>query len=1116
MHGLIPFLVAVAYAIGLFAMAAWAERHRERFGQPKFRVPAHTLALAVYCTSWTFFGAVGSAASDGWSYLPIYLGPICVYLFAPGFLRRLIAAVQQEGATSISDFIGSRFGKSRGVAALVTMLALFGTIPYIALQLRSVGISYSELTGREGVALPMALTAATLALFAMLFGTRRYEASGRNEAVLYAVAAESLVKLAALVAVGGAAMLIFQDAPAEVQAAGLARLSANFALNQLDGDFVVITLLAMTAIVCLPRQFYIGVIEASSPDHVGRSRFGFIFYLVLTSIVVIPITLGGLTLLPGDRSPDMFVLDLPLATGSGRLAMFAFLGGFSAATAMVIVETIALSTMVSNDLIAPLLLRHPRFSGEINLGRTILRVRRAAILLVVGAGLAYALVIPPNQRLASIGLTAFAAMAQFAPALILAVRGPNQDSAAVKAGLTAGFVLWCYTLFLPNVAGPWLFEPVMGTLLDPSALLGLKGLSPISHGLLWSFGANVVLFALVAARRVRKPALSIGFRWGPGIGEVRDLGGLIDMVERFVGTESVSEAFGARADRAAPVDHHSLRTAERLIAGVIGAPSARAIMASALSGASLHIDDVARMLDASGQSLQFSKRLLAATLENIDPGVCVVGRELNLIAWNSRYLEMFQYPPGLVRVGAPVAELIRYNAERGECGPGEVEDHVERRLGHMRRGRPHSFERMRPNGQTLKTVGGPMPGGGYVMCYTDITAEAGARAAVERARAELESRVEQRTFELQVANAALARATREKTRFLAAASHDLLQPLHAARLFAAALGRDISDEARPILANVDRSIGAADALLRALLDISKLDAGGITPEPTRFGLGALIAELTEAFRPLAAEKGLSLRAGTSDALVETDRTLLRSILQNFLSNAVRYTARGGVVIGVRRRGGRVRIEIYDTGVGIAAEHQDIIFREFERLGTSGEAGIGLGLPIVERTARLLGASIDLRSAPGSGSRFAVELPAIAGERPQANLAGTPRCEGPIAGLGVLIVDDEADVRQATAMLFERWECRPLTAATPAGALALAATAEVALVDFHLGAEMDGIALIEALRAANPCLRVALVTADRAAATALRCDQGGIPILSKPLDPERLFRWLAGDARIAAE
>lgn len=1111
MREFIPLIVAVGYAVALFGFAGWAERRRERFSQPRFRRPAYTLALAVYCTSWTFFGAVGSAASEGWAYLPIYLGPILVYGLGAGFLVRLVDAVKRDGASSISDFIGGRFGKSRGVAALVTALALLGTIPYIALQLRSVGTTFADISGTGHARAAMALTAATLALFAMLFGTRRYEASGRNEAVLFAIAAESLVKLLALLIAAGFATLLLINAPEPQLAQGVARFTANFAPQHIGLDFFVITLLAMSAIICLPRQFYIGVIEARSSDDVIASRWPFIVYLLITLTVVVPITLAGLTWLPAGSLPDLFVLELPLASGAQLVALIVFLGGFSAATAMVVVETIALSTMVSNDLIAPLLLRSSDFSSDRNLGRALLVVRRVAILLVMGAALGWALALPENARLAAIGLIAFAAMAQFAPVLVLAVFGSNRDASAAKASLATGLVLWFYTLIFPQLAPASWLAMLRGSLIDPGALLGSTGLSPISHGSLWSLGCNLAVFAIVSARRVQPRSFPNLLRLSPAsIGAVSDMGGLHAMVARFVGEEAARAAF-ALTDPFAPIDRKNARHAERLIAGVVGVPSARALIGSALSGSRLTHDDVARLLDETGQSLQFSKGLLAATLENIDPGVSVIDRDLNLIAWNTRYLDLFDYPPALVHVGAPVADLIRCNAMRGECGPGEVEDHVEKRLGHMRRGLVHSFERVRADGQVLKTVGGPMPGGGYVMCFTDITAEAQAREELERAREELEMRVEARTVELSRANAALALATRDKTRFLAAASHDLLQPLHAARLFSAALARRLDSGAQPLLERVDRSIDAADALLRTLLDISRLDAGGITPRPERLELRALLADLVEGFAPLAAEKSLSLRLGAGSAIVECDPTLLRSIIQNFVSNAIRYTQRGGVLIGMRRRGAMVRIDVIDTGPGIALDQQQIIFREFERLDTNQEAGIGLGLAIVERTARLLGLVVEVSSIPGRGSRFSLTLPRVSGVLvAPREIKPRTRVTPPPTAAPILIVDDDAENCAAMRAYVESRGHVAQTAASATEALALPGRFAVGLIDFNLGAGQDGLALIAALRRAGRAQRFALVTAERSPELAARAAAAGVDLLAKPVAAETLDTWLAAD------
>lgn len=1102
MGGHDALILTAAYVAAMFAGAAWVQRQRERRGTLPYRLPAYALALAIYCTSWTFFGAVGSAATDGWAYLPIYVGPIALFLFAPRFLQKLVATVQAEGASSISDFIGSRFNKSRGVAALVTMIALFGTVPYLALQLRSVGISFSLIAPAIPVDTAIGGAAVLLAIFAILFGTRHHEVSGRSDPILYAVAAESILKLLALIVVAGLAIFLLYNAPAPIRLDAWHRLSANFAPQRLSFDFPVMTLVSLLAFLCLPRQFYVAILGASKPEDIVRARLPFIAYLAAAVIAVPPIAAAGMAFLAPDARPDFFVLSLPLQVGQRMLALIVFFGGLSAAVAMGIAETIALSTMVSNDLVAPFVLKS-RVRDDINVGRIMLIVRRLAIVVLMGGAVAYAMLIPNTVQLASVGLIAFVALAQSAPALIMATTRAANDDVAAKAGLVTGFLLWSYTLFLPSLG--ILPDGLAGTLADPTHLFGIGQMSAVTHGTLWSLGGNLLAFALVSARGVRAPGFAIDIRRQRGVAQVATIGQLADMVARFTSDAEPLDFLGSDPD--APVDRRAARAAERLIAGVIGVSSARAIMASALSGASIRIGDVARLLDASGHSFRFSQGLLAATLEHIEPGVSVVDRQLRLIAWNSQYLDLFNYPPGMVHIGVPVAELIRFNAEQGECGPGEIEGHVARRLAHMRDGHAHSFERQRPGGRVIKTVGGPMPDGGYVMCFLDITAESEARAALERARAELEQRVEARTAELSDANVRLAQATADKTRFLAAASHDLLQPLHAARLFAAALKRDLPDASQPMLDRIDKSIVSANDLLRALLDISKLDAGGVVPSPTRFSLHDLLAELVDSFEPLARERDLSLRCGPGDALVETDRTLLRSILQNFLSNAVRYTGSGGVLIGVRQRGGRARIEVYDTGPGIPADKRAAIFREFERLGTNRESGIGLGLAIVERTARLIEADVALTSTVGRGSCFAVELPIAAGpDMPRAEPGRT--AIWPTASRRILVLDDEPGICDGMAALLGRMGHRISVHASIDAALGADGPFDAALVDFDLGEARDGIDVIDALRLRFPALPAALITAAKDHMLAGRAASRGVAVLEKPLAPAVLADWLA--------
>lgn len=1089
-------LLALAMILLLFVIAALVETRGAALARrPALRHRAYTLALGVYCTSWTFYGAVGSAVRDGWSYLPIYAAPMLLLLAAPRFLRRLSEAVHEEQATTVSDFIAARFGHDVVVARLVTVIALLGTIPYIALQLRSIGAALSIVSGAEVAAQAMLVAAPLLALFAILFGARRFELAGRSEGLLYAIGLESAIKLLALVAVAGVAVAVLAATPPQRVIEGFSALQSRFEPQGLTLNVAIIFLTAMPAILSLPRQFYMGLVEARQPDDLVRARFGLAAYLGTMALVVLPIALAGLTVLGPAIAPDVYVLELPAAEGFGFVLAAALLGGVSAAASMAIVDSTALATMVSNDLVFPTLMRAPATTESGAIGRRMLTIRRLSILAILTMGLVWALLVSAQDSLASIGLIAFAAMAQFTPHLILAATGKGRDSLAARASLSVGLALWLYTLALPPVVPTAWLDALAGTAIDPLRLLGIGGAAPLSHGVIWSVGANLIVYAAIAARKVQTPPLP---RFVRAQRPITNLADLAQLTGSFVGEEQAGKAFPG-ADRSHPVDRQAAQRARELIAQVVGASSARALVASALAGGQLSFHEVTRLLDEGGQSLRFSRRLLAATFENVGAGISVVDSDLNLVAWNSRYLELFNYPPGLVRVGVPVADLIRHNAEQGDFGPGDVAHHVEKRLEHLRRGQEHSVERHRNDGRVIKIVGGSMPGGGYVMSFTDISEEARMREELRRTLEELEQRVTDRTRELSDANRRLARTDQDKTRFLAAASHDLLQPLHAARLFTAALGRDASAAQHDLIGRVESALVAAEDLLRSLLDISRLDAGGVTPEPAAIALAPFLGDLAETFRPMAEAKGLRLRIGAMPGTVESDAGLLRSVMQNFIGNAVRYTARGGVLIGVRRRGADWRIDVIDTGVGIAEAQIEDIFSEFVRLGEVEVEGLGLGLALVRRIVRLLGGRIEVQSAPGRGSRFSLYLPAAeSGEAPTAfpkiAATGNPAPQS----LRVLAVDNDERIVEASLALLARMGHDAVGARGPGDALSAPGRFDAALVDYQLDDGANGLDLIAQLQMQHPGLPALLVTAENGAAMRARAAELGVTILAKPV------------------
>ncbi|HET8880891.1 MAG TPA: NahK/ErcS family hybrid sensor histidine kinase/response regulator [Solimonas sp.] len=501
----------------------------------------------------------------------------------------------------------------------------------------------------------------------------------------------------------------------------------------------------------------------------------------------------------------------------------------------------------------------------------------------------------------------------------------------------------------------------------------------------------------------------------------------------------------------------------------------------------------------------------SASLEHLPQGVSVVDAELRLVAWNRRYVEIFRYPSELMQTGRPIADLFRFNAQRGLLGDGDEDQAIRRRLEHLRAGTPYLHERERPDGTVLEIRGNPLPGGGFVTSYADITQYKNAARDLRTLAVTLERRIEQRTEDLQQAKGEAERANLYKTRFVAAAVHDLLQPLNAARMFVSALRhRAPAGEAQTLIDNVDEALSAQDALLAGLLDISRLESGTLEVRRRDLRLDALLDTLAREFGVLARSRGLRLDYVPTRAIVHTDEDLLRRIVQNFLSNAIRYTPRGRIVLGCRRAVDAVRIEVWDTGVGIPDAQRALIFEEFRRLDTgrnAQERGAGLGLAIVERVARLLDHRIALRSWPGRGSVFSVTVPR--GDPARVAVAMPPPVAGddsPLRGLRLWCLDDDARVREATRALLETWGGSVELHADADGAIAAATPGNVPdllLLDYRLGA-VDGPDCLPALFARwRRAVPVIVISAERDAALLARARDAGWGFLAKPIRPAAL-------------
>jgi Na+/proline symporter/signal transduction histidine kinase/CheY-like chemotaxis protein len=1153
--------IAIGYVGVLFAVA-WAGDAfaRSRSGAPA-RPVIYALTLAVYCTSWTFFGSVGLATATGYDFLPVYLGPILFFALGWPLIVRIVRLAKSQNLTSVADFLAARYGKSPAVAAIVTCVAVVGTLPYIALQLKAIVTSTEVLLGsgplirfslpEVGILETAFVVALALALFAILFGTRHTDATEHQDGLMLAMATESLVKLAAFLAVGLFVLFSVFDGVEGFAAHARSNVDfqAVFGRSFNGGTWLTVMFLSLVCSILLPRQFHVTVVENHTESEIRRAAWMFPLYLVLINLFVVPIAAAGLlTLPPGRVDPDMFVLALPMSRAADVVTMLAYVGGLSAATAMVIVESIALSIMVCNGLVMPLLLRRAEITPETHseFAGYLLPIRRIAIIAIVLGGYLVHRLLGQSQGLAAIGLVSFAAIAQLAPAFFLGLVWRKGTARGAIAGIVAGFALWTYTLLLPWIVKAGLLPfnlladgPFGMAWLRPQALLYLK-FEPLTHGVLWSLSANVTAFVVVSLLRAPEPVERLqahifladeGHRFGPITtpGAFRlwrtsvTIGDLQATAARYLGNERAERSFAEYATQLrqgqdgklrldAEADVHFLRFTERLLTSAIGAASARLVLGLLLRRSNVGNQSALRLLDDASEALQYNRDLLQSALDQVRHGLGVFDQDFRLICWNRQFRELLDLPPDMARIGVPMVIVLRHCADRGDFGPGAPDRLVAERMRRLSLGQETLLERPSGGRRILEVRTAAMPQGGMVATYSDITDRVAAASALAAANEGLERRVAERTAELTEVNAKLAiaktkadEANLDKTRFLAAASHDLLQPLNAARLYAASLvERARVGEQAKMAGNIDASLASVEEILSALIDLSRMDSGNLEPEFTDVSLAELFQRMQVEFEPMALAKGLRLKIVPSTVWVRADRRLLRRLLQNLISNAVKYTAAGTVLIGVRRRQGRIAIEVMDTGPGIHASQHGLIFKEFQRLqdSTGLVPGLGLGLSIVERIGRVTACDVGLRSAPGKGSTFWVQLPQAA-DRPVGRIDPPALiAAGSISGLTVLCIDNEASVLDGMRTLLGGWGCDVLTAASSAEAIA-AITArslvpDAVLADYQLDRETGLDALAALHRVTGIEIPGVIITANHSPEVQRQVRALGFGLLRKPV------------------
>jgi len=992
--------IVLGYLAFLFVVASVAEALAPRLGRGRMRTVTYVLAASVYCTAWTFYGSVGLAANRGLEFLTIYLGPACVALLWPLLLRKLVRVSKEQRITSVSDFISSRYGKSASLGTLVALLVVCGMIPYIALQLKAVSASFKMILREESVLDvfdPTLVVAVTLALFGILFGARNLDFTKRQTGLMTAVAVESVVKLAAFLLVGvyvtwglfgGFADIFGRVAE---RAEWLQLVTLDQAATASYARWTAMLLISMLAVMFLPRQFHVLVVQNPRERDVNAVSWSFPLYLLLINIFVLPIAFAGLVVFPeAGAGADGFILRLPLFFDNRLISVIVFLGGFSAATAMIVVDSLALSKMITNDIILPMLLRRRRME---DIYWITLFYTRLAMLAVVGLGFAWARLEHGQILLVEMGLLSFIAVAQCGPAILLGLYWRRGNRKGAFAGISAGFFVWFYTLIVPalgkeNVLGAsFLAHGPLGIgLLRPTAFLGLEGLDPISHGVFWSFFFNVGLFVMVSllteqdADDRAQAAAFVGVagedksaQSAPAILSAPEIERL---VHHYVGDEDaeaiVRELFGAKApaELSVPELLEMRIRFERLLAASLGAAAARMIVEDHFTISKEEAEQLVASFQRMQESLRVTEeevkhgeRLLASVVESVDDCIFTADTTGRLVTMN---------PAGRRLLGYGVWEVsgLRYPDLLSPDDRGRAAAIV----GALEAGRGWSGE---VTGRTARGAAFPAH-----VAMTSIFDHRGQRMGTVGVLHDLTEQVETQRRLIQ----------REKLASLgemaAGVAHEIRNPLGGIKMATNLLsspevdGSPLSQEmARSILAGISEIEG----IINNLLDWTR-DA---RLERSEYELHRILDPVLEALAGEGRARGVRVGYGRLDreAVAAVDGQRLRQVFANVMRNAMEAIdpRRGGrVTVDLFLDGERAVVEIADDGIGIAAEDRDKIFLPFF---TTKPAGTGLGMSIVKKIVDLHAGDIAIESAPGRGTRVRISLPAVVTNLPVAG--GTP-------------------------------------------------------------------------------------------------------------------------------
>ncbi len=1100
------------------------------------------------------------AQSEGWSAVSIVLGPFAVFLFGKKLLHRVQKVVRMQNITTLPQFFQARYGNKTPITMVAIIIILFLAIPFLGVQIWYIDYSTQLMTiyleanhahDHEHVtAHDSSIFIWVLLIYTIFVAGKSIGRKNATDGVLLSLAIFTIFSI--IVVVAGCFYVIFQGF------GGVSVLVDKFQFYRLenrlfDDDYSWLHLLIAMPLAAFtffasPWQFQLIVVENSNHQELEGGRKVFLIGLTVFSLFCFAMVLAMLVWYEGSnyQKIEFSTLHFALTNKSLPLAVLVYTVTIVSTLLLMIIELLAIANMISIDVIEPIV---AYFQARKKLIWVLSEtatfwIKRIAVLVTCLFGYFYFQVVPYNGFDEGILYASSTLLFQLAPGFILGLYWQRANSNGVLTGIIVGSIIWFITNGAPLAVEQGLlgFHPLANTQ-EWFAILKVSGLkmNDYTYGLIWSAGANIFCIIVISyltspnmeellqnrlfidsQDEIENPVLPSKHRNSTLFDLQKLVGQYVgqDIAEKRFKRYSLNNDISYNLNEFAHIKH--IRYAEEQLSNAIGASSARFVMALVMERKKVGAESTIKLLDEASEFIHYNREILQSAIDNIIQGICVLDDNLKLTCWNKAFQTILQIPDAVLERDLSFKAILYYCAEKGCFGEGNVDEIVAQRIANYVTLKLSVQEDIATTGEVLHVTSAAMPEGGCVITFDNVTKQINAAKQLESINYNLELRVDKRTKELTNLNDQLEIARRiaeeanvDKTRFLAAASHDISQPMNAAMLYSTALlEKGLKGDVAEIAKNLGQSLTSVEEILVALLDISRLDSGAYKAELTDFSISELFEQLYIEFKPLAKNKGLKLRFVESNLYIRSDRSHLKRILQNYISNAIKYTSQGGVLVCIRKVDGQLRIDVYDTGDGIASFQFKTIFKEFKRLegGMRLAQGVGLGLSIVDRIANIIDTKIEVASIMGKGSRFSCFVLAGEKEKTRRDVPKLAISRSQLSNLNVVCIDNEVEILNALKTLLSNWGINGIYVETSQDALLEIEQRNIIpdaiIVDYHLNFE-NGVFAIEKIRwqIEHPIIAI-LATADRSDTVVKVCNQKGITLMHKPIKPAVLRATLS--------